>query len=127
MKLNEIIVELMVQDVATSIAFYKNVLGFTEVATEIEHGKTEWAKLTCNGFNISFKDEAKLKREVSYMHNQPIGGSIGICIVVDDVHSLHATFEEKFKTINHPHLTPCGATSFSMRDLDGYVLTFEEF
>ncbi len=127
MSINEVVIELMVSDVDKTIDFYREVLGFTLIASESENESPYWAKMKMNNFNLSFKEESRLKREVPYMQNIPIGGSAAICLQVDDLEAYHAQVASRCDLINHPHITPCGSTQFSMKDNNGYVLTIERF
>ena len=128
MDVKEILLESMVKDVGESIAFYTRALGFELLASEKDElGKVYWAKLGFKDFLISLNDEKRLRRESAFMRERPVGGSICLCIVVDEIINLHADFSQRFKLLDHPHLTPCGATQFSLLDNNGYVLTFEKF
>jgi len=127
MNIKEITLELMVKDVDETIHFYKEVLGFELLASEQDGGKSYWAKMSNHGFGLSFKEEQRLKREEEYYKDQGVGGSLAICFDVEDLEGYHGQVEQKCDLLNHPHLTPCGATQFSMRDNNGYLLTFERF
>ena len=128
MKVSEIILELMVKDVEETLSFYQDILGFELLANEVDaDGRIYWAKLQFNNFLISFKDEKRLKEESEFMRGRQIGGGIAICIVVDDINTIHNDYSKKFRMLDHPHITPCGATQFSIQDNSGYVITFEKF
>ncbi len=128
MEVSEIIVELMVKDVDATVSFYREALGFQLLASEQDSaGRSYWAKMSFEGFLISFKEELRLKQECEFMREKEVGGSMSICVVVEEIELLHARFEEKFLLLDHPHLTPCGATQFSLMDNNGYILTFMRF
>ena len=127
MKVNQIALELMVRDVAETVEFYKSALGFELLMSEEEEGKMYWAKLGMKEFYVSFKEEQRLKREVDFMKDQFIGGSIAICLQVEDLTGFHNKVSEACDLLDHPHLTPCGATQFSMKDNNGYIVTVEKF
>lgn len=111
MKANEIILEFMVKDVAETIRFYQEALTFELVASEAGASQMlYWAKMKFSNYYISFKEEQRLKRESSFMVGREVGGSIALCFVVDDLEGIHRDIQSKFKTLDHPHLTPCGAT-----------------
>lgn len=126
MQIRQSIVELTVQDVEKSIDFYQHLLGFEKVAEDRHGGTTYWALLHLNGFQMSLKETAKQQQESPFLRDQATGGSMLLCFHVEDINATYAQVVAHFKTLNHPHLTPCGATDFSMKDLDGYVLTFQE-
>lgn len=121
----EIVLELMVEDVGRSMGFYREVLGFQLLAQEAAEGKTYWAKLELNGFLISFKSREKAAEESPFLLAGPPGGSLSICLQVPDIREAYAEVERQCELLDFPHLTPCGSTQFSLKDPDGYVLTFE--
>ena len=128
MQINGIILELMVHDVSTTIDFYQQALGFELVASEKDQSdKLYWAQMKFQDFLISFKDEHRVKAESTFMQTRSVGGGIAICILVNEINDLHSSFVQKFDTLDYPHLTPCGATQFSLQDNNGYVITFERF
>lgn len=131
MSVNQVILELMVHNVDETIDFYQNALDFELEACEKDgDDRTYWAKMSYNGFMISFKEAERLKDEVVFMRDVSVGSSTALCIQLGEDESLESYYQEletKFRLLDHPHLTPCGATQFSMRDNNGYVLTFEKF
>ena len=127
MKVNGIVLELMVKDVEKTIRFYKQVLQFELVTSEKEKDKMYWAMMVLNGFFLSFKEEQKLKREVGFMKDQTIGGSTAICFQVEELEEFHTKVNKACEVLNHPHVTAYEATQFSMKDNNGYILTFERF
>ncbi len=128
MKVTEILLELMVKDVDASVQFYQQVLGFEVLASEqTNDGATYWAKLKLNNFVLSFKEEQRLKNEEASFRGLEVGGSMAICFQVQDLEAYHGQVHTQCQLLNHPHLTPCGATQFSMRDNSGYIIIIERF
>ncbi|MEM7549901.1 MAG: VOC family protein [Bacteroidota bacterium] len=127
MKATEIVLELMVKDVQETIQFYSEILEFELEAKEEDNGKLYWAKLSNHGFSISLKEEGRLKSEEEFMKEYKVGGSFSLCFQVDDLEHQYERVKVKCELFNHPHLTPCGATQFSMKDNNGYVINFERF
>lgn len=126
MQIYQSIVELTVQNVGKSLAFYQKILGFEKLAEDRVGDQIYWALLGLNNFRLSLKDEAKQKKESPFLVDQPRTGGMLLCFHVDDINATYAQVLAQCETLNHPHLTPCGATDFSMKDLDGYILTFQE-
>ncbi|MEM6829158.1 MAG: VOC family protein [Bacteroidota bacterium] len=127
MNVNQILLELMVVDVDQTIDFYEQVLGFELLLSEQENGSTYWAKMRKGAFTLTFKEEGRLKNELVFLKNQPVGGSVAICLLVDDLEGYHQMVKDTCDMLDHPHITPCGSTQFSMLDNNGYILTFERF
>lgn len=126
MQIKGAIVELMVQNVDQSIHFYQEVLGFSLVASDQENAVIYWAELELGHFRLALKDEAKQRKEAVFFRHTPIGASASLCFIVDDINIAYAKVKQQFQTLNYPHLTPCGIREFSMKDLDGYVITIEQ-
>ena len=121
------VLELMVKNVSESVDFYTDILGFELVADEKENGMTYWAQLRLSDFILSLKEEDRIKKEVEFMKDRKAGGGAIICIQLREIEEFYTQLEEKCRVLNHPHLTPCGATEFSMQDNNGYVITFEKY
>ena len=128
MNVNGIVLELMVVDVSETIDFYDKALGFALEASERDQaGRVYWAKMSFGHFVVSFKDEQRVKGESLFMKERQVGGGIAICILVEEINDLYVQLQRRFDMLDHPHLTPCGATQFSLLDNNGYVITFERF
>ena len=116
----------MVPDVDQTVYFYHKVIGFELLAQEEDAGGSiYWALICLNGFKISFKDELRMKKEVPYLKETQVGSSAAICFKVDDLEGYWEKTKNQCDLLDHPHITPCGSTQFSMKDLHGYLLTFE--
>ena len=128
MKTKEIVLELVVKDIQASIDFYSEVLDFEVIAQEHDDkGNAYWAKITNDGFSISLKREDRVKAEEEFMRDVSIGGSVSICFEVEDLEEQYEKVKRRCELLHHPHLTPCGATQFSMKDNSGYIINFERF
>jgi uncharacterized glyoxalase superfamily protein PhnB len=126
MEIKGTVVELMVGSVAETARFYQDMLGFHLAHSDQENGKMYWAELHLGTFRLSIKEEHKHKLEAPFLQHYSIGGSVILCFQVEDIQAAYAKIEAKCQTLNHPHLTPCGAVDFSMKDINGYILTFEQ-
>ncbi len=128
MKIKGIITELMVRNVGESVNFYEQVLGFRLIASDKEYDEIYWALMQRNDFLLSFKDAQRQKAEASFMQERKIGGTVSLCFRLDEpLRPFYDRIVRHCQTLNHPHITPCGANEFSMRDPSGYILTFEQF
>jgi lactoylglutathione lyase len=115
--------ELFVEDMADSIAFYTQVLAF-EVA---RHEPDDYASLRWGDAILGIGAVAKLPEEGGYFgrnissHRRGLG--VEIVLEVDDVEEWHA----RVGTSGHPileHLQdrPWGLRDFRIADPDGYYL-----
>jgi len=127
MIIKEFTPELMVNNVSESISFYKSLLEAKPIATEEEEGRLVWAKIALNTqIHLSFKSKEKLGSEYSFFKNIKTGGSFTLCFNVPDIHALYNSVQSKAEVINPLHETECKLFEFSIKDLDGYLLTFLE-
>jgi uncharacterized glyoxalase superfamily protein PhnB len=118
---------LLVRDVAKSLAFYRDVLGFAVVATMPPDSSSfvfAWVKR--DGVNVFLNDATTAGDEYDALKGKPIGGSLTIYVTmtgIDDYFakiSPHATVETELETKFY------GMREFAIVDPDGYVLTFAE-
>lgn len=126
MKVKKIVQEYIVRDVDQSVQFYETVLGFTLVVSEKEGEHMYWAKLANGNYEMSFKKKERVDREVEFMREVPIGGTCTMVLEVDNLVETYNEVQQQCEMLNHPHLTPCGASEFSLKDPDGYFITVEQ-
>ncbi len=117
MRPNHITTELMVSNAQKTFDFYKLILGFKPIAEEVEDGKLDWAKMERDGFFLSFKETRNPLQTASFHLN----------VDVSDIMTTYTEVKAKMETLDSPHITPCGATSFSVKDPSGYTINFEMF
>ena len=63
MELKRLMPNLMVKDVAKTVDFYTNILGFTVLTTVPENEPFVFAIVNANNINISFQEEKNIKEE----------------------------------------------------------------
>ena len=126
MDIHNIVMEYVVADVNRSANFFQEILRFSLEASEKEGDKMYWAKLSSGSFQLSLKDEQRVKKEVDFFQTRPLGGSITLCLEVKNLQETYQEVQKQCELLNYPHLTPCGATEFSIKDPNGYFITFEQ-
>ena len=118
---------LMVRSVDKSISFYKDVLGFSEVAVVPgDNGQPIFAILVKDGLTLMMQDKDSLTDEYSILGTDKIKPSITIYYTVDDLDSLYNDIKSKHPVYKDPYVTSYGAREFAILDPDGYPLTFAE-
>jgi catechol 2,3-dioxygenase-like lactoylglutathione lyase family enzyme len=105
---------LAVSDVAASLVYYRDVLGFL---VTFEYGDPlSYACLYRDEVAVHLIGAGASKRQA---------GQGAICAFVTDVDALHAEFAERQASIvNAPDDRVYGMRDFDVRDLDGNQLTF---
>jgi uncharacterized glyoxalase superfamily protein PhnB len=116
---------LFVHNITRSIDFYTD-LGFSVIMTVPEKGDPDWAMLTCGKVTIMIQTYKSLGEELPEIQRKPTGGSLLFYINIKQIRSFFARIESKVTVVKGINITFYGATEFTIKDLDGYVLTFAE-
>jgi uncharacterized glyoxalase superfamily protein PhnB len=115
---------IFVEDINETIAFYK-ILGFTVVMTVPETGNYDWAMLTNGGVTLMFQTFASLGEELPDIHRTD-GGSLLLYNKLKNIRAFHDDIKDKVQILKGIEKTFYGATEFSIKDCNDYVLTFAE-
>lgn len=124
--LKRITPNLMVDDVESSVGFYKGVLGFDMVTAFPDTGKMDFAIVSRDNLDIMFQRRANLIEEISQFQNTPIGGSFTLHLDVKDILMIYEKAVMNARIVQELHQTAYGTKEFSMKDNSGYILTFSE-
>ena len=114
---------IQVRDLAKSLDYYQEVLGFTTDFTWPDEGPPKWAMVT--------------RADVHFMLTIDLGTSSGefiaekgngvvFYIITNQIEALYADLEGKGALIVQDMMTFGGRQQFSVSDLNGYVITFSE-
>ena len=121
---------LMVEDVAATVAFYRDVLGFSVLATVPPEGDSfGWAMMQRGNVEIMFQSRDSLTHDLPALglKDIPIGGSLTFYIeVAEDIDTLYAALKDKVSLVAEPHNTFYDTREFYFRDLNGYILAFSQ-
>ena len=117
---------LLVVDVARSVSYYTEVLGFARAMTVPEDAPFVFASVTAGGVEIFFNDAAHAVKEYPALASHPIGLSGTMFIEVKGLDEFYAQLQGKV-TIAIPIMTQWyGMKEFAIADPDGYLITFAE-
>ncbi|MDR2901171.1 MAG: hypothetical protein LBV20_06595 [Treponema sp.] len=117
---------LMVENVAETIAFYER-LGFAAVATvPKEGGGLQFAILVKDNLTLMFQDRESLTAEYPILKTEKTQPSITLYIIVDDVKAYYDEIKPNYELQAELHKTFYGAEEFAIKDNNGYILTFTE-
>ena len=117
---------LMVKDVNKTVDFYKNILGFTVVATVPDEGEWVFAIVQSGSAILMFQEEKSIKEEYPQLAKFEQGGGITLYICVENVSLLYEQLKSKTSIAKELHKTFYGATEFAIEDCNGYILTFSQ-
>lgn len=117
---------LMVENVNATIEYYRDVLEFELVMSVPEEGEFDWAMMSCGGVELMFQSRGSLGSEYPPFAELEIGGSLGFYIEVAGIDELYSGLAERAEIVAEPHMAFYGMREFTIRDCNGYVLTFAE-
>lgn len=115
---------LMVKDVNKSIEFYRNVLGFELVATVPDSGTFDWAWMKHGTVELMFQTMPSLVQDLPEFKGKPIGATQTLYTKVMDAKKLHGQIKDKANVVLGLKTTFYGMEEFSIKDPDGYLITF---
>ena len=129
MKFDKLIPELMVGDLAKSLNFYRNILGFK---IEYEREENKFAFLSFQGSQLMIQEDNKVWKTGELVY--PLGRGINFQIEVKDTNKII----DSLKKNNYPlfrELKECRyrvnnkivkCKEFLVQDPDGYLFRFSE-
>jgi uncharacterized glyoxalase superfamily protein PhnB len=115
---------IFVKDINATIAFYK-LLGFELAMTVPEKGDYVWAMMTCGNVSFMFQTFISLADALPDISRHD-GGSLLLYVKLKNIRTYFDSVKDKVIVIRGLEKTFYGATEFSIKDINGYILTFAE-
>ena len=127
-QLNKLTPNLIVADVSRSIAFYRDVLGFTTMMTVPDAPPFVFAGVQCGPIEIFFNAPEPAYAEYPAFKSRPIGGTFTLFIEVAGVEVMHEQLkaDRRVKIVMPFEKKWYGMTEFAIEDPDGYIITLAE-
>ena len=117
---------LVVSDVARSLAFYRDVLGFTAVSTVPDASPYVFAIVKSGGVEIFLNAPGPALEEYPAFKGRPLGGTLTLFIEVEDIRASYAELEHRVQVVMPLEKKWYGVTEFAFLDPDGYIITFAQ-
>lgn len=116
---------IYVQDVKGTMQFYSK-LGFSAIMSVPENSEEPvWAMMQNGGVTIMFESFSSIEgRLPEISRNQ--GGSLLFYIKVKDIQGLYESLKDEVTVLHGLQKTFYGATEFTIKDCNGWVLTFAD-
>jgi lactoylglutathione lyase len=124
--INKLTPNLVVSDVDRSVAFYRDVLGFTVQTTVPDAPPFVFAIVTCGGVEIFLNALDAASEEYPAFRDQRIGGTLTLFMEIAGINAAHEALQSKVKIVMPLEKKWYGMTEFAFVDPDGYVITFAE-
>jgi uncharacterized glyoxalase superfamily protein PhnB len=116
---------IFVNDIKATVAFYQQ-LGFTVSMSVPETGDDlVWAMMQNHNVTIMFQTFESLANDLPEI-SRTNGGSLLLYINLKNIRSFFDEIQDKVTVLKGLETTFYGATEFSIKDNNGYVLTFAE-
>jgi uncharacterized glyoxalase superfamily protein PhnB len=118
---------IFVKDMNATIAFYK-ILGFELTMTVPEKGENVdyvWVMMTSGSVSFMFQTFASLGDMLPDISRHD-GGSLLLYINIKDIRTFFEAVKNNVPVLQGLEKTFYGAMEFSIKDVNGYVLTFAE-
>jgi uncharacterized glyoxalase superfamily protein PhnB len=116
---------VFVHDIAKTIEFYKE-LGFTVSMNVPEQAPFVWVNMSCGKVNMMFQTWESLGEELPEISRDTGSGPGLYYINIKNIRSYFENIKTKATVLKGLEKTFYGATEFSIKDLNGIVLTFAE-
>jgi uncharacterized glyoxalase superfamily protein PhnB len=118
---------LMVESVDASAAFYRDILGFSVVASVPgSGGDLLFAILSKDNLSLMLQERGSLSEEYPILSADSVRPSVTLYIKVDNFDELYEELKARHEILCDAHTTFYGSKEFAIADNSGYVLTFAD-
>jgi catechol 2,3-dioxygenase-like lactoylglutathione lyase family enzyme len=125
-ELTKLTPNLIVSDVGRSLAFYRDVLGFTVGPTVPDAAPFVFAIVQSGPVEVFLNAPEPAIAEYPAFKDRPIGGTLTLFIEVVDIARAHESLKDRVKIVMPLEHKWYGVTEFAFEDPDGYLITFAE-
>src|SRR3989344_416626 len=125
MKIKNLTIELMVDDVHRSIEFYQKIFGFTTFV-KVPDNNPFFVIMKNNSIQIMLYQRDKFVEEIPKFEKLKLGGSIVIYLEIVEVKKTFQEIKDNVKIIQKMHETNYGTLEFSFEDINSYVWMISE-
>ncbi len=127
MKLTGVIPNLVSNDVARSLAFYRDVLGFTVVRTVPDNPPHVFVWLERDGVSVFLNEAGAVRAELPEARGLVVGQSgVSMFMMLEGVDALWDAVRPRATVVMPIKDQWYGVREFAVADPDGYVITFGE-
>ena len=117
---------LIVADVERSLAFYRDVLGFTVEQTVPDAPPLVFAIVRSGPVEVYLNALGPAVEEYPAFKDRPIGGTLTLFIRVTGIRAAYDALQARVNVVMPLEKKWYGVTEFACTDPDGYVITFAE-
>lgn len=117
---------VIVDHVNKAVEYYTTLLGFQLQASVPESGTFNWAMVQRGGVVVMFQSLESLKEDLPTLKISSKGSLGTFFIKVNGIDDLYAAVKNKVEIAADMRTTFYGMKEFTIKDLNGYFLTFAE-
>ena len=117
---------LIVADVERSIAFYRDILGFTVQTTVPDASPYVFAILRSGPVEVYLNAPGPAFEEYPVLNGRPIGATLTLFIRITGIQAAYESLKTRVNVVMPLEKKWYGPTEFACTDPDGYVITFAE-
>ena len=125
-ELSSLTPNLIVADVERSMAFYRDILGFTVQTTVPDASPYVFAILRSGGVEVFLNSPGPAFEEYPVLKDRPLGGTLTLFIHMTGIQAAYASLKTEVNVVMPLEKKWYGPTEFACTDPDGYVITFAE-
>ena len=125
-ELKKLTPNLIVADVAKSLAWYRDVLGFQVMTTVPDAPPYVFAILQSGPVEVFLNAPEPAIAEYPAFKARPIGGTLTLFIEVADIAGAYASLKDRVTVVMPYEKKWYGVTEFAFTDPDGYIITFAQ-
>ncbi|HTM03573.1 MAG TPA: VOC family protein [Vicinamibacterales bacterium] len=125
-QLNTLTPNLVVADVARSVAFYRDVLGFVLDRSVPDGEPYAFAMMRTGDVYVFLNAPTAAAAEYPMFSDRPIGGTLTLFFAVTGIADAWAALKDRVDVVMPLEKKWYGMTEFAFLDPDGYVLTYAE-
>ena len=117
---------LIVSSVERSIAFYRDVLGFSVAATVPDQAPYAFAIVQSGPVRIFLNAPEPAIAEYPAFKDRPLGGTLTLFIDVTNIGQVHDDLKGQVRIVMPLEHKWYGVTEFAFEDPDKYLITYAE-
>lgn len=117
---------LMVKDVREAMEFYRSLAGFETIVTLPDTGAYDFAIIGKGNAELQLQRKESFAEELPEFVDKAPYGTMNLYVEVADVLQVYSRASSMTPMIKDLHQTAYGTKEFTIKDKDGYLLTFSE-
>jgi uncharacterized glyoxalase superfamily protein PhnB len=124
--LKRLTINLPAEDMQATVNFYKEICGLEPVSYYPDQLNSEFIILARGDIEIMILKKDNFTEEFGEYKDKPLGGSFYLYFEVKDILMIYEKAVSKTKITKELHQTSYGTKEFTIKDNNGYIITFAE-